>query len=868
MLLQQYLLASALALAWLCTAVNPLAAQGPPANNEPFEQPLTRATRCATCHPNQFLEWSSSIHGYAAVSPTFFALEQIGAVLFPGQFREGQVFCITCHVPGIRVTGELNPGQGPVPRFTPGNRFAGGVFPYGLAHGKDLANSMFNEFNAEGISCDICHNVVLPDDLSPPLPDGRTPDSPDIFTNSFLPQFQIDPATGERLDVDTPAEHRFFAVNSHKLGPIADPVPNTFHTYELKPQSMDFIRSSEFCGSCHDVRAPIPGTNRNFELQDDDRNIPENSGGRGFLTVENLFSEHQRGPWARPSATGEDVLGAQENDELYPPSEEIEPGSGLTLAQRRQRLEDYLVETYGLDRDAVAVRAFTCQDCHMSLYPAATDGTPIAPGTYAMGPIAVDDDEDFSTPFEPPIRPRISTHYMTGMDIALIHSELSLDPEDGGTFTFPSQGINFETGQDEEPIVVDYNLADGRSVTVFRSQHQRREQLLEAAVRIDVRRVDDEPVRPGGVLSLEVECENVGAGHNVPAGFSEARETTVHLVVTERATGRVIYESGYFGHRPEGPMTYGDLDRDGDGSVHDEDLDHFRFEETRERAVDDAAMISSIGEVIVELGPDAHLRKLEEVTHEPVEFGPTEIDPRTGQPYQNLGLVNFQNGFYRFDPEDPESSEEELFFLFLGPKAVNVGHAVAELEGGADNNFSLPPFAPRVFRYDVPIPDDVSGEVDVSATMRYRHFPPRFLREMGHAELEPNEVERYRQRIQMGPDAPLVQPNGPFISLGGDEETVMVELEEALEIARELVPERLVDNLRIIEGRSDGLSLELATDRDGNGSGNGSGSGGGVRGGGSACGAMGGGCGAGLVLPLALGTALFPLRRITRRRSR
>jgi hypothetical protein len=71
------------------------------------------------------------------------------------------------------------------------------------------------------------------------------------------------------------------------------------------------------------------------------------------------------------------------------------------------------------------------------------------------------------------------------------------------------------------------------------SAKKRRDLLLRATFRFEL----DRPRRSGGALEIPVVVENVGAGHKVPAGFSQEREIWVHLTVRD-ASGGTVYEVG------------------------------------------------------------------------------------------------------------------------------------------------------------------------------------------------------------------------------------------------------------------------------------------------------------------------------------
>ena len=222
----------------------------------------------------------------------------------------------------------------------------------------------------------------------------------------------------------------------------------------------DYLRTSNFCGGCHDVR-----------LGAEDQGTPK----RDAQRLENLFTEWQQGPYG--------------------------PNGSNT----------------------------SCQDCHMSLYPAKP------PGSYAYNIVSV----------YPKVSPRsvrvVSTHYFTGVDVALIEG-------------FPGQD-SVGTGS--------YGLPIG--------QADRRDQLLKAAATMVVN--VPENVTPGGILSVAVDVTNVGAGHRIPSGFSQERQMWIELTVTS-ASGNDIYRSGYLVdsvHPETGEMIP-------DGKLDDEDLQNYTVE--------------------------------------------------------------------------------------------------------------------------------------------------------------------------------------------------------------------------------------------------------------------------------------------------
>lgn len=147
----------------------------------------------------------------------------------------------------------------------------------------------------------------------------------------------------------------------------------------------------------------------------------------------------------------------------------------------------------------------TCQGCHMSLYP----------GICASGPGAQNGCPS-GTHFEsrsPGARSASgrASHYFTSVDLPLSPS-------------FPDDAA--------DSTAID---ADGVPVGL----RARREMLLRRALRFDLLPIE----RTANELRIPIEIENVGAGHRVPAGFSQEREIWVELIVRD-ATGKIVYEAG------------------------------------------------------------------------------------------------------------------------------------------------------------------------------------------------------------------------------------------------------------------------------------------------------------------------------------
>src|SRR5574341_1267952 len=85
---------------------------------------------CASCHPNHYNEWRSSMHAYALVDPVFFAMHERGQKETGGKLDQ---FCIKCHSPIASLTGETPP----------------------FFNRNDLA-----PISQHGVQCEVCHTMT------------------------------------------------------------------------------------------------------------------------------------------------------------------------------------------------------------------------------------------------------------------------------------------------------------------------------------------------------------------------------------------------------------------------------------------------------------------------------------------------------------------------------------------------------------------------------------------------------------------------------------------------------------------------------------------------------------------------------------
>ncbi|WP_177420804.1 hypothetical protein [endosymbiont of Lamellibrachia barhami] len=465
--------------------------------------------QCRICHPRQFREWSGNMMAYSALSPTFSALEALGSAFSVSQGGSGfaagdhptALFCQSCHNPVDSLLGSF-------PTLSDSNGHAMRDFATKAGRG--------------GISCDICHQISGPDTS---LGFGRLGDG--IANTAFV----LEPG-------DT------------KFGPLDNPEYSPTHTsahgQDINMQD-GYLSSSEFCGTCHDVRIP-PDANLT-DAVDPVTNEP-------FQRLENLFTEWKNGPYGPINNTVGGVV--------------------------------------------------TCQDCHMDL------GPPEPAGSYAEGETTV-----YPRPRYVFEREEVSTHYFTGIDIALVD--------------FP--------GQDNEARDENGNVI---------GQVQRRRILMESAAEIAVSAPAD--ADSGSTIPITVHVTNSGTGHNLPSGFSQERQVWVELIVSDN-NGQTVYESGTLVDtaHPETGET------EPDGNLDDEDLRNLVGPNGGSGVIDPLTL-----EADVIHGPDYNRR------HE---------DPPVYQ-----GLANFGNEFIRIQVDENGEPmrddqghfiEEEVLMPFLSTHTDN-----------------------------------------------------------------------------------------------------------------------------------------------------------------------------------------------------
>jgi hypothetical protein len=544
--------------------------------------------------------------------------------------------------------------------------------------------------------------------------------------------------------------------SAEKVGPTPGLATNPFHGFvsgEEGEVSRARLSDGSLCSSCHDVRP----------------RVADAVTGEPFLRAEDLASEWARSPWADPDHPQNPLRGR--------------PG----------------VEGVHDGREESGERV-TCVDCHMSLYPARGFGDRVTYAEHFSGvdpalltrkahkvyPVGRAVSEEAArrslegAPLTHALRARrVSTHAFAGVS-------RPLDP-------FPAVSIfdlEAALGLGEISEAEGVDLEARRLAEVSAHAESRRVALLRAALTLSL---DDLPRAASRhePLELRLWVENTGAGHNVPAGFSQEREVWVALEVEDEgracashddcadlieprlfldapnrwctpltplgapdpatpaqgsweeagrrersgrcgARGRcVLYRSGYLD------------DLDGDGRSADEDLRHAlvtldpqTFEESCALPGPDADTRLSGAQRGLVWFTNALQRVRLDASGRPA-LNPRATPP-TAPPYDPFSPearatpVWAQAPASRRSayPEERARHERSQHLPPLGGDGRSRGLTAPALTyaNHAFNGEALRPFEPRLARYVIQPREGVVGPLRVSARVRFRFFSPRLLR--------------------------------------------------------------------------------------------------------------------------------------------
>jgi len=556
----------------------------------------------------------------------------------------GEGWCVNCHAPAENLA----------PRIPAWSAFGS---PNARAPLRDLLSTVA----MEGISCGACHETAGPVGLhgaSASRYEGN-PTWTSIATGRvFLSRpedLQGRPGisnSGYRLDA------------SVLLGSSPASHPDGPRVHHRPPQAArTYLRTSEFCGGCHDVR--LFGTDAlGVELR-----------GEHFKRLRNAYSEWR--DWA------------------------------------------------ALERSAGREPA-SCQGCHMSLFPGvcvggagSKEGCPAGthfearpPAARPVGLIAPGSNEPVP----------VGIHDFTSIDLPL-------------TPSLPEAWIEDDT-------------LDGFGLPV--GLRARRDVLLEHTFRFGI----EGPRRTGSTLEIPIVLENTGAGHRVPAGFSQEREIWVELEVRD-AGGGLVYEVGRLSS--------------GDADLRDKLFLRVRTDDANLDAA--GRPLGLFGADVID-GPDVP------------QWSPNPRDG--GTRFRGRGLVNLQNGFLRcircigfidargacqpgpgqgrtradrFDDGayDADTGEcrsnlaggRELFETYFPVGALDADRGVAKAPDAIIDTRSAPPGVPLTYTYVL----DAGAHAPpftVRARLRFRSFPPYLVRAFAAYEARQASLGR--------------RPSGPQVS--------------------------------------------------------------------------------------------------------
>ena len=365
------------------TTAGVLVATAAPRNADSTEKPAIRpvaalastaALDCAPCHARHVAEWQRSVMAHAAKSPLFGALESLveeqvgrdarcpnGAGILRRASSDvcrdertgiavtgsgGEHWCVNCHAPGENLRSAM-------PAWS----------AFGSSRSRAPLRDVLPAATLEGISCASCHQTI-----GPVAAHGTA--STRYEGNATW----ISVLTGQSFRTrPEDLERRFGIGNSgYDLDPRAllgvssgtgEPIVHR----RAPPEARSYLRSSEFCGSCHDVR---------------------------------LF--------------GTDVLGVRERGEHF--------------KRLRNGYSEWREWADGERRSGRSPA--TCQGCHMSLYPGVCapgegqkDGCPDGTHFSPRAPGETTRLRSASSSAEPT---RATPHYFTSVDVPLAEAFSSL----------------------------------------------------------------------------------------------------------------------------------------------------------------------------------------------------------------------------------------------------------------------------------------------------------------------------------------------------------------------------------------------------------------------------------------------------------
>jgi|FLOH01.1.fsa_nt_gi hypothetical protein len=299
---------------------------------------MLRSVDCVPCHgyyddaiaPSD--TWSGSMMAHAGRDPIFWATVAVAEQDFDGV---GDL-CIRCHSPAGWLDGRSTPTDG---------------------------SALLDQEDGGGVECLLCHRLVNPDGSehagvqNPPFVANTGGLNPEAYLGGGM----------------------FVLANSNdRYGPYATLAPHPTHQSQ-------FHRSSDLCGTCHDVSNPVvgdlahnngamtdlaPGTFSGILGTAVDLKAAFNNKPHGYGVVERTFSEHK--------ASGFDALAVSAFPALPAPLQNGVLQSAYDAAQ---------LAGNGGDFEDGSTRFYTCQTCHMQ----PVNGAASVSGTPQRSDLAVHD---------------------------------------------------------------------------------------------------------------------------------------------------------------------------------------------------------------------------------------------------------------------------------------------------------------------------------------------------------------------------------------------------------------------------------------------------------------------------------------------
>jgi nitrate/TMAO reductase-like tetraheme cytochrome c subunit len=190
--------------------------------------PVVGAINCTYCHSGYgqgvapYDTWVTSLMAQSARDPVWHAALSIANQ----DVNLGGETCIRCHAPAAWLGGRSSTGT----------------------------TAEFTGDDYDGINCHFCHRVVNPTlGANSAVGYPGDPAEPDVpIISALQAQGLIPQGAGNARYVVDP--------NDNRRGPFSD-VPMNLHGGTVKLVTSPYHRSSEFCGTCHDVSNPVYSKN-------------------------------------------------------------------------------------------------------------------------------------------------------------------------------------------------------------------------------------------------------------------------------------------------------------------------------------------------------------------------------------------------------------------------------------------------------------------------------------------------------------------------------------------------------------------------------------------------------------------------------